>query len=249
MGLLLLSFFSGALTILSPCVLPMLPIIIGGSVSENNKKQDKLRPFIITASLALSVVIFTLALKATTALIDIPREFWAAVSGVIIIVFGIVTLFPKLWETVSEKLKFSSKSTKLLSSSAQKKGRLSAVLVGLSLGPVFSSCSPTYAIILATVLPQNFAVGVANLAAYALGLATVLLLIAIFGQKIISKLTWAADPSGWFKRTLGVLFLLVGVAILFGLDKQLEAYLIENSSFVFSVIEFESGLLENVDMN
>jgi cytochrome c biogenesis protein CcdA len=246
MALLLLSFFAGALTILSPCVLPMLPIIVGGSIAEKDTKIDKWRPVIITLSLALSVIIFTLILRATTALIDIPREFWAAVSGIIIIFFGIITLFPNMWEWLSEKLKLSQKSNKALANSGQKKGRLGAVFVGLSLGPVFSSCSPTYAIILATVLPQNFAVGLANLIAYALGLSLVLLLIAIFGQRLIAKLTWAADPSGWFKRTLGVLFLIVGIAILFGFDKQFEAYVLENSTFIFNIINFESGLLQEV---
>lgn len=234
------------LTILSPCILPMLPIVVGGSISGKDEKPDRIRPLIVTGSLALSIILFTLVLRATTALIDIPREFWSGVSGAIIIIFGIITLFPNLWEAVSTKLKLGNSSNTILAKSAQRSGRWGAVLVGFSLGPVFSSCSPTYAIILATVLPRSFGEGLVNLIAYALGLAVVLLLISGFGQKIISKLTWAADPEGWFKRTLGVLFMVIGIGILFGLDKQLEAYLLENSSLIFSVIEFETGLLDQV---
>ena len=52
-------------------------------------------------------------------------------------------------------------------------------MVGLSLGPVFSSCSPTYAIILAVILPASFLTGLLNLFAYVLGLSIALLVIAL----------------------------------------------------------------------
>ncbi len=66
-----------------------------------------------------------------------------------------------------------------------------------------------------------------------LGLSVVLLLIALFGQKVIRKVHWAADPEGWFKKGLGILFILVGISILFGIDKQAETYLIEKNYFNF----------------
>ena len=71
MELLPISFIAGVLTILAPCVLPLLPIIIGGSLTEKSIK----RPIIITVSLALSIVLFTLILKVSTAFITIPESF------------------------------------------------------------------------------------------------------------------------------------------------------------------------------
>ena len=64
MLLLLISFIAGVLTILAPCVLPLLPVIIGGSIS--GKTKEKSRPYIIAASLAASLVVFTLLLKLST---------------------------------------------------------------------------------------------------------------------------------------------------------------------------------------
>jgi len=58
---LLLSFLAGVLTILAPCVLPVLPVIIGGSLSTT--KGEKYRPYVIAASLAASIIGFTLLLK------------------------------------------------------------------------------------------------------------------------------------------------------------------------------------------
>lgn len=236
MTLLFISFIGGVLTILSPCVLPLLPIIIGGSLTNNQRS----RPLIITASLSFSIVAFTLMLKWSTTLIAVPSHTWSIISGTLLIALGIVTLFPKLWEFISVRLKFSDKSNKLLAKSGQQKNVLGSILVGLALGPVFSSCSPTYALILATVLPASFAVGLVNLIMYAIGLSLVLFLIALFGQKFIHKIQWAADPEGWFKKVIGILFILVGLAIITGVEKKIETVLVERG---FGITQFEEQLI------
>lgn len=72
-SLAFVSFIAGILTILAPCVLPVLPVILAGSLTE----KEKWYPYLVTLSLALSIVIFTVLLKASTALIDIPSSFWS----------------------------------------------------------------------------------------------------------------------------------------------------------------------------
>ena len=233
MTLLIVSFIAGILTILAPCILPVLPIVLGRSVEGNNKYK----PLIISGSLAVSVVIFTLLLKASTALIDIPFSTWSYISGGIIIFFGLITLFPGPWEKLSSLFKFSIKSNQVLGKSAQKKGIVGDILVGASLGPVFSSCSPTYFLIIATVLPQNYFVGTMYIIAYALGLSLMLLLIGYVGQRFASKLTSLADPKGLFKRILGILFLIVGLAIITGYDKKVEAKLLDSGFLDVTKIE------------
>ena len=225
---------------MSPCVLPLLPIIIGGSLTE----KSKWRPVIITASLTLSIVLFTLLLKWSTAFIAVPPSTWTTISGGLVLILGLITLFPSAWEKLALKLKLSNRSNALLATSSRRSGALGAVLVGVALGPVFSSCSPTYALILATVLPQSFLVGLANLFAYGIGLAAVLLLVAVFGQRLVSRLTWAADPHGWFKRAVGILFVLVGLAILFGVEKKLETALVERG---FGITALEERLVNDMD--
>lgn len=223
MELLFVSFVAGLLTVLAPCVLPVLPVVIGGSLLD----RDRLRPYIVTGSLALSIVVFTLLLKGTTFLIDVPLEFWKTVSAGIILAFGVVTLFPFLWEKFETVTGLGAHSQGLLCESGKKGGRLGAVFVGAALGPVFTSCSPTYGIILATVLPQNFFVGVVHLLAYAFGLAVVLLIVAIFGQRAIARMRWVADPRGVFKRGLGALMIVVGLAVFFGWDKRAETLFLD----------------------
>jgi cytochrome c-type biogenesis protein len=240
MEYILLAFLAGILTVLSPCVLPVLPIVIGGSLTDHKP----LRPFIITASLAVSIVVFTLLLKVSTLVIHIPQTVWSFISGFIILFFGILSLWPHIWTTLSLKLGFENKSHDLLAKAGTRKGLWGDILLGAALGPVFASCSPVYFLILATILPVHFLIGVLNLVVYALGLSLILFLIAFFGQKIVLRLRWAANPNGWFRKFLGVLFLVVGVLILTGADKTLESWVLDHG-FNFTV--FEEQLIDFFD--
>ena len=112
------------------------------------------------------------------------------------------------------RLGLSTKSDSLLHKSSAKEslGWIGDLMVGASLGPVFSACSPTYVFIFATILPQDFGVGIINLIIYISGLASVLGLISVLGQKFISRFKWAANPKSLFKRGLGILFVLIGLS-------------------------------------
>lgn len=229
MELLIVSFVAGTLTAAAPCILPLLPVIVGGSIARGGKDQNRnwQRPLIIASSLAVSVIVFTLLLKATAALLGVPVMFWQIVSGIIVTSLGISFLWPVLWEKAALKTGLYGGAHKLMGGSYAKKGFAGDALMGFSLGPVFNSCSPTYALIVATILPASFAKGFTYLLAYALGLAGILLLIAYAGQSVASKLGWLAAPSGWFKRMVGILFIIVGVSVIFGLDKQFQAFVLE----------------------
>lgn len=241
MDFLLLSFFAGILTILAPCVLPLLPVILGVSASEAN---DKSRPYIIIVALAISILVFTLLLKATTYFIGTPEKYLTIASGIIIIFFWIITLFPDLWKKISGK--FSSKANENLIKSANKKWVKGSVLVGIALWPVFSSCSPTYGLILAQVLPISIFAWVTNLLAYILGLSLVMLLVVVLGQKFISKMKWASDPNGLFKKILWVLFILIWLAIAFGIDKDIETYILEQ--WYYGAGSLEEKFLDDINI-
>ncbi len=237
MLLLFISFIAGVLTVLAPCILPLLPVIVGGTLSGGGRKT-----FTIILSLGVSVIAFTLLLKASTLFIDIPEYVWKWISGGIVIFLGLVTVFPSLWES---KLlaKLSAKSNMLMGKGYQKKNMTGDIIIGASLGPVFSTCSPTYFIVLATVLPVNFFLGLTYLLAYTVGLCLSLLVVSIVGQKIMNKLGVAADPKGWFKKTLGIIFLIVGIAIIGGLDKKTQLFLLDSG--FFDVTKIEQRLLQS----
>jgi cytochrome c biogenesis protein CcdA/thiol-disulfide isomerase/thioredoxin len=234
MLLLLGAFFAGIITVFAPCVFALLPVVIGGSMSGD--VQDKRRPFIIAGSLAVSLIVFTLLLKATTLFIDVPPVIITGISGAIIVLLGLTLLFPTMYDRLIIALNLQAKSQQLLSKSSGRGALIGPIITGAALGPVFSSCSPVYAYILATVLPVNFGVAMAYILAYVLGLSVMLLLIGFFGQKLVRRLKWASNPRGWFTRIVAVLFIIVGTLIITGYDKKFQTYISENTPFNFDAI-------------
>lgn len=224
---------AGILTVLAPCILPMLPIVIGGStIQSDDKDKPSIRhPLTIIISLICSIIVFTLLLKASTALLGIPSAVWSIIAGGIVVLFGINLLFPILWERVMIATGLATLSNRLMGKSQTNKGIKRDILLGSALGPVFNSCSPTYALIVAVILPASFINGFGYLVAYSVGLGIILLLIAIFGRAVVNKLKWASNPRGIFQKIIGVIFIVVGLAVMLGLDKVVQTFVLENGLY------------------
>lgn len=230
---------AGILTVLAPCVLPLLPVIVGGAVVAEpaaggggvavTTRQRIRAPLVITASLGASIVVFTLLLKASTALIGIPPSVWEWVSGLLLIGLGMVFAFPSAWERMSIALRLQSRTGTRLAAARRREGVVGWILTGAALGPVFTSCSPLYGYVVVTVLPAEPVRGLVLLLTYALGLCATLLAIALLGQRAVSKVRWAADPDGWLRRGLGVVFIAIGLLVLTGWMKDIETWLVVNS--------------------
>ena len=89
--ILAFAFLSGVITILSPCILPVLPIVLSGGVGGG-----KARPFGVLAGFVVSFTVFTLALSAIVQAIGIPVDALRVVAVVLIVLFGVVMLVPWL---------------------------------------------------------------------------------------------------------------------------------------------------------
>lgn len=234
------SFFAGFLTVLAPCSLFLLPTILAGSTL----KKNKLRPYVITLSLGASVLIFSLAVKATALAFVIPDYVWTYFSGGLLFLFGLTLIFPHQWEKLAFKCRLY-KSQNLIFASEKHQGLAGAVLLGASLGPIFSTCSPTFAILLAVILPASFAQGAFNILLFVLGMMIPFLLIGIGGQKVVAKFRFLSNPHGVFKKVLGVILVAVGIMIFTGLYKDLERRLIEAG--YLGPVNFEQALLKRYD--
>ncbi len=232
MFLLLGAFIAGVLTVLAPCVLPLLPVIIGGSVAGESK--DRRRPFLIAGSLAISLIVFTVLLKATTLLINIPPATITYFSGGIIVALGLATLFPQTYATIIAKLGIEHRAQRLLGTGTSNRSQMiGPIITGAALGPVFSSCSPVYGYILATILPAHFATAMAYIISYVIGLSLILLAVGYYGQRLTSRIKFASNPNGYFQRTLAILFILVGIMIITGTGTKLQVLVADHTPFKF----------------
>lgn len=229
---IVLSLFAGVISVLAPCVLPFLPVIVGGSLGA----QSRYRPYLISLGLVVSLLAFTLLLKVSSLAIGVDPRFWSIASGVLVIILGIFMLFPDLWTKISVKFGLGNKSHKLLDRAQNTGGGpVSALLTGAALGPVFSSCSPVYTWVIATVLPAQPVAGFVYISAYCIGMAGMLLAISLLGRKLIAKLGWAANPRGWFQRIIAILFILVGVLVATGVDKKVQAWAVGNVPIISDI--------------
>jgi cytochrome c biogenesis protein CcdA/thiol-disulfide isomerase/thioredoxin len=236
MLLLLISFFAGVLTILAPCVLPVLPVMVGGTLS--GKSRDRARPYVIVISLAISIVFFTLLLKVSTLLVNLSPNVLTDFSGGLLIALGISAAIPELWEKLVVAVNFEAASLRFLGKSEKSQSQyFGPIVTGVALGPVFSSCSPTYAFILASVLPSSFAAGLIYLIAYTLGLVAILLVILLTGRKYITRYPWAINTHSLFRRSLGLLFIVIGVAFITGYQVKAELWVANHLPFDETRIE------------
>jgi cytochrome c biogenesis protein CcdA len=212
---------AGVLTAASPCVLPVLPVVLGGAAGSSPS-----RVAVLVGSLAASVVAFTLLLRAGTVLVGVPRGLWPVVSGGLLVALGLTQLVPMAWDRAAT-LSGLSRAHVLLRPGGRQ-GTASAVLTGAALGPVFSSCSPLYAYVVATVLPASAALGLVLLLTYVAGLAGAVLAVAGAGRRAVAVLRPAADPRGGVRLAAGALLVLVGVAVLVGADRSAETWAVEH---------------------
>lgn len=225
---------------LAPCILPLLPIVIGSS--EAHEKKISRRALVVIGSLSVSVVLFTLVLKATTLLIAIPQSLWTGVSGSIIVAVGLAMVFPTLWTHLPFMTNVSRLGNKAVGAGYKKKNTWGDALIGFALGPVFTTCSPTYFFIIATVLPASFVSGFVYLLGFTAGLALVLLLIAYFGQRLVNVLVVRMGQADRAKQIFGALIIVVGVAVITGYDKKIETWILDSG--YGATINFEEQLIE-----
>lgn len=237
----LIAVLAGIFTIVAPCILPLLPVVIGAS-NETGERTVSKRAMIVIGALSTSVVVFTLLLKSSTVLIAVPHIFWSTFSGFVVIGVGFMIASPYLWSKVPLVRTVSVVSNKAVGAGYQKHSYRGDMLIGLALGPVFTTCSPTYLFIIATILPASFGVGLVYLIGFTLGLAGALLLIAYFGQQLINKVNEHMQAAGRIKQGFGILIIVVGLLILTGYDKKIETRILDSG--YGATIELEDSLLE-----
>ena len=162
----------------------------------------------------------------STLLIGLSPDALTGVSGGLVIGLGVVAVWPELWERLMIELNLQAASQRFLGTSEQSRaGRyVEPLLIGIALGPVFASCSPTYAFILASVLPHSFLSGLVYLVTYSLGLVLTLLIISLAGRHYIRRFPWAINTHSLFRRLIGVLFILIGAVIISGHEVPVETW-------------------------
>jgi cytochrome c biogenesis protein CcdA/thiol-disulfide isomerase/thioredoxin len=209
--LLGIGFLAGVITAVSPCVLPVLPIVLAGGASGGRR-----RPYAIVAGLVLSFTVFTLSASALLMALGLPQDLLRNVAVALLFVVAATLLVPRLGLLVEAPLARLSR---------RPSGDLGGGFVlGMSLGLVFVPCAgPVLATV--SVLSAEHRVGLRLVLLtlfYAAGVGSVLLLVALGGQRATRRLR---TTRAWWRPALGVVMAAAAFAVAFNLDQTLQTHL------------------------
>lgn len=226
-GTLGLAFLAGVLTILSPCVLPLVPLALGAAASEH-----RLGPAALAAGLTISFVAIGLFVATIGFSIGLDADVFRAVAATLMIVVGAVLLVP------AAQARFATAAGPVGNWAGERLDAVSRAglggqfVVGLLLGAVWSPCvGPTLGA--ASVLAaqgKDLGVVAATMVAFGVGAATPLLLLGVLSREALMRWRSRMMAGGRMaKMALGALFVVIGVAVLAGIDKKVEAGLVDAS--------------------
>ena len=216
-----LSLIAGSLTTLSPCVFPILPLVVGGAVQAN-----RLAPLVMGIGMALSFAAIGLVLGALGPALGIDSESVRNFGALLLIAFAVVMLVPALSRHFTELMSPIASRANAASSRLDGGSLGGALLLGGVLGLVWSPCSgPLLASALTLVATEGGAGrGALILGLFGVGAATPLVAVAYASRSGFALARgWVLARVETVKQVLGVLIGLTGLAILTGGDKWLEA--------------------------
>lgn len=223
--LILFSFFAGIVTILSPCILPILPIVLSGGITGGSK-----RPLGVVTGFVVSFTFFTLFLSALVRATGISADSLRFVSVIVVAAFGVSLLVPSFLRLTEV---WFSKLARLASTASQKTGNqpdfVAGLFIGVSLGLVWTPCvGPILAsIITLAATSQVTGQAVAITLAYSIGTALPLLAIVRGGRSMLIKHPRLIANSANIQKTFGVLMILTALAIYTNQDRKFQAYVLE----------------------
>ncbi len=222
-----LAFVAGMLSILSPCVLPILPIVLAAAASEH-----RWGPAALAFGLSASFVAIGLFAATIGYSIGLDTGVFRNVAAVIMIVIGAILLVPRFQALIALAGAPLANLGGRYVGVARQGGLLGQMLVGLLLGAVWSPCvGPTLgaASLLAAQgrdLPQVALV----MFAFGVGAALPLLALGMFSREFLLRWRKQMLSAGYgVKIAFGLLFVAIGALVLSGVDKTVETALVNAS--------------------
>ena len=217
-----LAFLAGVLTIAAPCVLPMLPVVLGASIGQ----RDRSRPLFIALGFSLAFTAAALLFTTFSQVLGLTQDTLRQAAMVMLLVFGSLMIWPRPFEWLSMHMGGLLNRVNAVGDRAGS-GKWGGLVLGMSLGAVFTPCAgPVLGAILALVATTpDPAQAALLLGCYSLGAALPMLGIAYGGQYASTRVRQLAQYAHRMQQAFGVLVLLTAVAMYFQYDSLLVVWL------------------------
>jgi cytochrome c biogenesis protein CcdA/thiol-disulfide isomerase/thioredoxin len=204
-----IAFVAGMVTAISPCVLPVLPIVFAGSATGGPR-----RPYAIVAGLVVSFTAFTLAASALLSSLGLPQDLLRNIAIAFVLLLGIGLLVPRVGDLLERPFRALGRR--------RPDGTRGGFVLGISLGLLFTPCAgPVIAAVAAVAATERFSVSaIVVTLAYAAGAGVVLLVLAILGRRGL-QLPGLKAHAPLVRRVLGAVVVAAAIVMAVGLDTRL----------------------------
>ncbi|MDP1880692.1 MAG: cytochrome c biogenesis protein DipZ [Parachlamydiaceae bacterium] len=216
--LFLFAMLAGIATVISPCILPILPAILSASATGGRQ-----RPLGVIFGLLTSFVFFTLTLTTLVQTLGISANYLRYFAIFIIALFGLILLIPSWSDRFASMTNFLGQwGEKINTNLRQKKqsGFFSGIIIGIALGLVWTPCAgPILAAITTLVATQQITYQTILLTiAYSIGAGIPLILIAYGSQSVFKAIPYLKKHSERIRQIFGLLMILTSLALIFNWD-------------------------------
>lgn len=200
------AFVAGVVTALSPCILPILPLVLAGSATGSER-----RPYAIVAGMVASFTAFTLAATALLSALGLPNDLLRNIAIAAVFVVGLALIFPRIADVVARPFRAAGRWA------PRETG--GGFLLGASIGVLCTPCAgPIIAAIATLAATQRFSFGAVVITlSYALGIGLVLLGVALAARRGL-ELTAVRRKAPVIRPVLGAVLVAVAVVMVLGLD-------------------------------
>jgi cytochrome c-type biogenesis protein len=223
----LLALVAGILSILSPCVLPILPIVLGTAASSHRRG-----PLALAAGLSLSFVVIGLFLATAGHSIGLDADRLRYVVAALVVMVGGVLLLPSLQARLASAASPIGNWADGMLATGRSGGLAGQFWIGVLLGAVWSPCvGPTLGAA-SLLAAQGKDLGQVALTMLAFGIGAALPLLGLGWLSRETMVRWRGtllSTGHGLKSALGLLFVIIGVLIISGADKKLEVFLVDAS--------------------
>ena len=227
LGSFLFAFLAGVLSTLSPCVLPLIPIIIGAAAN-----QHRFGPLALAGGLAASFALIGTGLASIGSSIGLAQDGFRLFAAVVMGIIGIVLISNRLQERFAIAMSGVSGAGNSLLSKVTIDGLLGQFLIGILLGLVWTPCvGPTLGAAI-TLASQGRDLGkiVFVMAIFGLGAGLPLALLGMLSRGAMMKVKGKLGNAGKLgKQMLGGFLIVISLLVMTGQDKALESFLLKHS--------------------
>ena len=221
---ILIAVLAGVLTIAAPCILPLLPVLLGASLGQTSKS----RPIFIVTGFIVVFTAVAILLSLFSQKIGLDPNIIRDLGVFILAIFGVLMIYPEPFEIlISRAMPVFSRATSV---GLKMQSNWGGFVLGMTLGLVWTPCAgPVLGSVLALIALQKeiLSAGILLLA-YSIGASVPMLVIAYGGQYISSRIVGMAKYFRAVQFIMGIVVILLAVAIYLNYDIKIYAKLLEH---------------------